>query len=162
MESIYFMTTAELLSKIRHLYKEVGDLPAKTAEFRALIALMPDEIANLRLAYQATSVALKARETWLPWEKLAYFQQAMNLFEKALAYQMEEIEVRFLRYTIQKNTPFFLGLSTHVQEDKQLIIKYIESSNTDLYMKQSIAKYLLGQEYFANEEKQLLNQILEK
>jgi hypothetical protein len=154
------MTTAELLSQIRHLYKEVGDLPAKTADFKELIAQMPDELSTLRLAYEATTVALKARETWLPWEKLAYFQQAMTLFGKALAYQSEEIEVRFLRYTIQKNTPFFLGLSTHVQEDKQQIIKHIAASPTDLYMKQSIARYLLQHEYFTAKEKEVLSHIL--
>lgn len=153
------MTTTELLSHVRHLYKEVSDYPAKIVQFRAFIAELPDEVAILRLAYQAAAVALKARETWFPWEKLAHFQKSMEIFNEALAYQTDEIEVRFLRYTIQKNTPFILGLGTHIVEDKKCILDNIKKSPTDMYMKESIAAYLLKNEYLTAQEKAVLTDL---
>ena len=156
------MTTAELLFQIRHLYKEVSDYPAKVTQFGAFIAQLPDELITLRLAYQATTEALKARETWFPWEKLAHFQKSMEIFKKALAYQPDDIEVRFLRYTIQKNTPSILGLGTHISEDKKYILAHIADSPTDIYMKKSIAKYLLENEHLNTQEKDILLSFLEK
>lgn len=148
--------TADTLFRIRHLYKEVSDLPAKTTEFRQVILQLPDEAKVLRLAYQATCEALKARETWLPWEKLAHFQKSMEMFAEILACHPTEIEVRFLRYTIQKNTPSILGLSTNTAEDKREIIAHFQTSPTEAYMKASIAEYLMKHEHLTSQEKAVL------
>jgi hypothetical protein len=151
---------SELLFKIRQLYKEAGESIEKARELRKLVEELPIEIEPLRLAYQAAGEALKARETWFPWEKLAHFQKSMEMFAKAIAQNKNQIEVRFLRYTIQKNTPFILGLSVDLQDDKQVILKHLQDSLTDAYMKTAIVKHLLENEHFNSPEKQFLQTFL--
>jgi hypothetical protein len=153
-------TTAEKLSEIRHLYGTVADNTDKDALLATLAEQLPAETEPLRLAYRAVGEALKARHTWLPWEKLAYYKTAMQMFEQALAYQPAEIEVRFLRYTIQQNTPSLLGLGTDMEDDKRTILYNIVNSATDLYMKQSIANHLLKRERLTASEKAILVQVM--
>jgi hypothetical protein len=153
-------TTAELLAEIRYLYAEVADTTDKDALLATLAEQLPAETEPLRLAYRAVGEALKARHTWLPWEKLAYYKTAMQMFEQALAYQPTEIEVRFLRYTIQQNTPSLLGLGIDIEDDKRAIVAHILSAHTDHYMKKSIAQHLLEHERLAYQDRAVLAQIV--
>jgi DNA-binding ferritin-like protein (Dps family) len=154
------MLLKDLLEAIRKLYAAAAEDTQKAQEMRALVAQLPAEFKPLRLAYQAAGEALKARETWLPWEKLRYFQQAMALFEQAIALSPTQIETRFLRYTIQQNTPSILGLSVNMTEDKQVILQHIEQDATDNYMKVAIAKHLWKHEHFGIKEQKILQSIL--
>ncbi len=150
----------DLLVKIRILYGEVETNPQKAVQMRALTTQLPMESEPLRLAYQAAGKALEARETWLPWEKLACFKESMQLFAQAIAQNPIQIEVRFLRYTIQYNTPSLLGMSTDMAEDKKIILQYIQTDTTDTYMKVSIAKYLLKYGTFNRQELAILNALI--
>jgi len=150
----------DLLAQIRTLYGEVEEYPQKATQLRLLAEQLPTTSEILRLAYQAAGEALKARETWLPWEKLAHFQKAMHLFEDALLQNPNQIEVRFLRYTIQSNTPSILGMGVNMLEDKQLILQHITTDATDDYMKASIAKHLLKHAPLTIKEKKIAEQYI--
>ena len=148
---------ADLLAKIRTLYGKIAEAPEKTPSLRLLIEQLPNESEPLRMAYRAAGKALEARETWLPWEKLRHFKEAMALFETIIQQFPTQIEVRFLRYTIQSNTPSLLGLSVNIADDKQTIARYIQTDTTDNYMKKAIAKHLLAHEKFTAIEKDILS-----
>lgn len=146
----------ELLYEIRNLYAIAANDSQKAIKLRNLVARLSNPHAPLLLAYQAAGEALKARETWLPWEKLAHFQKAMSLFAQAIQQNPTQIEVRFLRYTIQANTPTILGMNVNLAEDKQVILQYIQTDTTDEYMKISIAKYLFENALLTPQEKEIL------
>ncbi|MBK7669739.1 MAG: hypothetical protein IPJ32_21880 [Sphingobacteriaceae bacterium] len=45
----------------------------------------------------------------------------------------EEAEIRFLRYSIQLNTPKFIGYSKNIDEDRLVLVNYIKANrNSEL------------------------------
>jgi hypothetical protein len=111
------------------------------------------------MAYLGAAEALKAKNAFFPFTKLDYIQQAQATFEQAVKLAPEDIEIRFLRLTIEANTPNFLGFSANLDADKDLIIKHIRSSETPLPMKQAIADYLLKTKFCHENERLILKSL---
>lgn len=75
----------------------------------------------LVLGYKAASEAIKARDASM-LNKLTYVQQAARTFEQAVGLDAQSAEIRFLRFSVESNLPAFLGLSKHVDEDKDFLL----------------------------------------
>ena len=75
----------------------------------------------LVLGYKAASEAIKARDVSM-LNKLGYVQQAARTFEQAVSGDAQSAEIRFLRFSVESNLPPFLGLSKHVDEDKEFLL----------------------------------------
>ena len=79
----------------------------------------------IELAYKAAAEALKAQEEWNPVEKLLYLRKFNRMMSRAVAQDMDEIEIRFLRFGIEHNIPGVLGFSKNMHQDKSLIISSV-------------------------------------
>jgi hypothetical protein len=77
----------------------------------------------LATAYKAAGLALMAKHKFSPWDKMSYLKKASELFEEAVKSDLNNVEVRFLRLSIEVNTPSFVGMSKNVQTDSQAIIR---------------------------------------
>lgn len=74
------------------------------------------------VGYRAVAEAVQARYVWSPLAKLRAVRAAQKTFDHAVALDARNVEVRFLRYTIEVNVPRYLGLSAHLAADRALII----------------------------------------
>jgi hypothetical protein len=96
---------------------------------------------GLDLAYQGAFQAIWAKHTSNPFEKLTTFKKGKRNLDKAVKQYPDLLETRFLRYSIQKESPAFLGYKANINEDKMLLnrnLKYVE----DLILKQMIQNIL--------------------
>jgi len=64
---------------------------------------------GLDLAYQGAFQAVWAKHAIDPFEKLTTFRKGKKNLDKAVKQNPNLIETRFLRYSIQKESPAFLG-----------------------------------------------------
>lgn len=97
----------------------------------------------IELAYKAAAEALKAQEEWNPVEKLLYLRKFRKMITKAVELDVNEIEIRFLRFGIEYNIPGIFGFSKDMYDDKVLIIdsvSRIEKFEIDKYF----AAYILN------------------
>lgn len=78
------------------------------------------------MAYRGAAISTTANCKKMPSAKWNTFNEGKALIEKAVAYAPNDIEVRFLRFTIQSNIPGFLNYN-HLVEDKRFIINTIKS-----------------------------------
>ena len=94
----------------------------KTAgeKFYQLLAKYQDRDA-LVLGYKGAAEAIRARDASM-FNKLTYVQDAARTFEQAVSLDPQNPEIRFLRFSVESNLPAFLGLSKHVDEDKELLL----------------------------------------
>lgn len=97
----------------------------------------------LFLGYLGATKALKAKFVWNPLSKLYHIQQASKNLEQALKSDSTNLEVRFLRFSIEYNIPSFLGYSNHIQDDLDFIAKNLVNSVIDIEMQIKIAQFLL-------------------
>jgi hypothetical protein len=76
-----------------------------------------------------------------PFSKMSYFKKGKKYLESAVANAPNNLEVRFMRYTCQKEMPDFLGYNTNIAEDRKFIEENYKSSK-DLLLVQQIDGFL--------------------
>ncbi|MBU0695439.1 MAG: hypothetical protein KKE39_02780 [Bacteroidetes bacterium] len=86
----------------------------------------------LILAYLGSAQAIKAKHAWNPVSKLSYIKKGFSTINEAVSKAPENLEVRFLRFSLSFYVPSFLGYSKNLTIDKNKII--------DLLSKQSLIK----------------------
>lgn len=76
--------------------------------------------------YKGAFEALVAKHSWNPYTKYDYLSKAMKTLETAIKNDKNNAEIRFLRFSIQHYIPSFLGFSTNLEEDKEVILKTLK------------------------------------
>ena len=109
---------------IRDLFNEAGKDQDNRDEFYSYLEDITLQNPTVT-AYKASAKALKAQDAWNPINKLSFLKEAGTLFETAIVKEPNNIELRFLRFSVQFNTPRWLGMSDELNEDKNVIIAYI-------------------------------------
>ena len=100
----------------------------------------------LILAYLATLDALKAKHTWNPYNKIKYLNLCQRRLKDAVNGDPHNVEIRFMRFSIQHNVPGFLGYGTDLLTDREEMIRQLERKNygsADKELTISIIRFLL-------------------
>ncbi len=76
------------------------------------------------LAYLGAMQTIWANHTRNPISKLRTFNRGKKNIENAVALNSDEIEIRFIRLSVQKNAPSFLGYYKQIRADEAYIDKH--------------------------------------
>ncbi len=95
------------------------------------------------LAFKGALEAIMTRTTWNVFKKIQYLNKSQVSFNKAIDMEPNNVEVRFMRLSVEHEIPSYLGYSTHMKEDKEFIIKHISQFNP-LKMDPQILKEILA------------------
>src|SRR6476661_2662441 len=79
----------------------------------------------LLLACIGTLEALKAKHAWNPYNKFKFAGLSQQTLTKAVLKAPDNLEIRFMRFSIQHFLPSFLGFSKNLDEDKKMILKQL-------------------------------------
>ncbi|WP_316824403.1 hypothetical protein [Pedobacter miscanthi] len=130
------------------LFAKLNKLPNKTA---------------LITAYTGTLEALKAKHSWNPYNKIKYVSRSLRTMQKAIDMDRENMEIRFMRFSIEFYTPSFLGFSTDLATDKKEIIKHYQNENfglADNELVKNVAKFMIDSKKCTPAEIKILNKHL--
>lgn len=105
-----------------------SDFYLSTLDYKFAFPLIENlnEIHNpnaLILAYRGATEAMLAKPGWNIFKKIGYLKQSRDSFEEAVKRDKDDIEIRFLRLSVEYHIPRYLGLSENLQEDKKVIIQ---------------------------------------
>jgi hypothetical protein len=151
------------IQEIRELFAAASEGYLQAQKFlKALKSIKGQDEKPLFWAYQASGLALEARDTWNPLEKLSLIRKANHRFAEAIKKNPESVEIRFLRFSIESNTPSILGFSEHIGEDIAWIIDNIEQPEVPSDMRPEIARYLLEQNHGKDSDLDKLKSYLPK
>ncbi len=79
--------------------------------------------------YMGTLLALKAKHHWNPYYKLKYVSDAEKTFAKAIAADPHNMEIRFLRFSVDHKLPRLLGYNKNMEADKTEIMAQLTEKN---------------------------------
>ncbi len=151
-----------VIEQLRSRYQEaVTDREEADALWRKLKRQSSQEA--LHIAYQASTRVLQANFALLPLSKLAYLKEAMKLFRQAVKIDPENIEIRFLRYSIQHNLPRYLHESGDMDEDKAVIFRNLSSFqrfNLDATHLQSFLNFFEQHQLISGPERDQLQSLI--
>lgn len=106
----------------------------------------------LMQAYQGVALALKAKYSYNPYTKVSAVKEGSALLNAAVNRSAADTEIRFLRYSVEVNTPSMVGISTHLATDKAHILAFPPVRTHALFS--TIQGFMLSQNALSEAEKQ--------
>lgn len=126
------------LSHIRYCYLRAADDEKITTE---LIAATQNNNEPVIKGYNGAATIIMAKHYLNPISKLKTFNNGKKILESAIEKDKLNPELKFLRLSIQENSPSFLGYHNNIKEDKLFLIKCLPTI-TDDELKKIITSYL--------------------
>lgn len=112
--------------------------------------------------YKGAATAMSAQFKNWPHEKLSAFNEGKSLLETSIEKNPWNAELRFIRLTLQCQSPSFLGYTDNITQDCQLIIDHIALNYIqvkDAYWQNAI-KFILQQNAIDASQKKALQPFL--
>ncbi|RNL50158.1 hypothetical protein [Pedobacter jejuensis] len=118
---------------------------------------------GLITAYAGTLEALKAKHSWNPYNKIKYIKESLQTMQKAINLDKENMEIRFMRFSIEHFTPSFLGFSKDLAVDKKEIVKHYQNNNfgvADKDLIKNVAKFMIDSKRCTADEVKVLKKFI--
>lgn len=102
---------------------------------RALIEeLSVSESKPIYIAYLGAFQSIWATHTSNPFNKLNTFNKGKSNIEQAVKAEPNNVEIRFIRYSIQIKTPLLLNYNGNTVEDKKFIKENLKTINSPVLL----------------------------
>lgn len=118
------------LDQLRILFLKAENNDAIKSFYTSALAVDGGNLAVIQ-AYKATATAMYAGVAESVSDKISYFNSGKTMLETAVRNDWYNAEIRFLRFCIQAEVPFFLGYNGNLKEDSELIIYAIENNQIE-------------------------------
>lgn len=131
---------------LRKSYFEATEKEALADSLAVALKNMPAK-SPVFVAYWAACEGLRAKFVFSPYKKIHYINQAQKIFINAAQLEPQNIEIRFLRFSMQHNIPAFLGQSKNLEEDLTTIVTNFDTAENlqiDETMRSKIAAFLVN------------------
>ncbi len=143
------------LAEVRTLYQKAATQEEACNNLISILTPYSEKGNVVFDGYKACGTMMLANYTSNPFSKYQYFSEGKSGLEKSIELDNKNIELRYLRFTIQTNLPSFLEYNNSINEDKLFLINAMPAI-TDLSLKQTIISYLENSSYLTVVEKQKL------
>jgi hypothetical protein len=130
------ISNGQNIEKIRRLYLQSSNNYSKLDSLNYSLSNYK-KTNNLMSAYYGVNLILKSKYLKNPFKKIEYFEKGREILEDAIIKEPDNIELIFLRYTVQKKTPSILMYKKDIEEDYQFI-----KSELDFTKDQRLKKYI--------------------
>lgn len=100
-------------------------------------------VNNTALAYLGGLQTIWAKHAFNPLSKLSTFHKGKANIEKAVNIESNNIEIRFIRFSVQKNCPSFLGYKDALNVDERFLRSNISKLGAGK-LKELISKTLIN------------------
>ncbi|MBL4745638.1 MAG: hypothetical protein JKY08_04660 [Flavobacteriaceae bacterium] len=144
------------LNTIRAAYKLSVKSKAHTEKLYQLLQTVKKGDTNVFVAYKGAAIALGARSQKGAANKKKQFAQGVELIEFAILKAPENLEIRFVRLTIQQNSPKLLKYNKQRGTDKAFVLSKLKIEKSSS-LKKYIVDYILASKHFTEEEKSLFS-----
>lgn len=131
-------------------------------EANAFIEKLKSDTSPEAVGYNAAMVLMKSRYVKGPFSKLKFFKKGKKILDTIIAENPSIIEIRYIRFLMQKQIPDFLGYNKNIEEDFNIIFDKILNSNLSSSFKNKMLNTMLLVDDLTEIEKNKINQILDK
>lgn len=149
--SLYVLALPSI-TEVRYLYQKAALESKSCTKIITLLDTYTEKNNALLAGYKACATMMMANYVTNPYSKLSNFREGKNLLEKCIKTDSENIELRFLRFSVQSKAPSFLGYNSSIKSDKRFLINSIHNLN-DSDLKERIISFLKNSEHLTPGEK---------
>jgi uncharacterized protein YehS (DUF1456 family) len=126
LAGLFLAGTDPYLIQLRQIYAKA---PSKETDCKQMLKMLEkvNDQQPLLYGYKGCATMIMAKHSFNPMNKLSYFKRGKNMLEHAISKDSNNIELRYLRLSIQLNAPAFLGYKSRISKDKKLIKESINN-----------------------------------
>lgn len=117
------------------------------------------------IAYKAGVEALKSKHAFWPFTKLEKLNDSMDIFSEAVKLSPDNLEIRFMRFSILHYVPSFIGYATEMNDDLNKITALLAENKTDgldKFIIKGIIEFILTSSRGNENQIKFLNSLLNK
>ncbi|MFT6815033.1 MAG: hypothetical protein ACJAZ3_000931 [Sphingobacteriales bacterium] len=132
------------LNLLRKEYFKAVDDENLTEQLLTQLSLIEAKTAIL-LGFEGSLLALKAKHSWNPVVKMNSLKKGKVQLDEAIFLEDDNLELRFLRFSLEYNLPSVLGMSSHLEEDKNKILLLVSGTvkSIDSSVLRTVASFLI-------------------
>lgn len=130
------------MTTVRDLFSKAAESSASCNQLHAMTAAGTLTKDPVLFAYHAAAEMIKANHASWPQQKLGHFTAGKMLLEKVIEKYPKDVEMRYVRYCVQRGCPMFLGYSSKKATDKQFILANIDKTDWSEDYKKKVRAYL--------------------
>ena len=138
--------------ELRELYYKATTNRVAANKFYHEMENLKFDSEPLMICYRGISLFMMSSHAINPFKKWSYFTKGKELLELSVKKESANAEIRFLRFCIQTNLPYFLNYRSSEEIDKKMLIKEWHNI-TDNDLKIRIKNYMLQSVYCNEAEK---------
>jgi hypothetical protein len=136
--SVSFIHVDEIL-ELRTSFQKALTSSKSATDLNTLTAKQETAIKK---AYHGVSYTLLGKHATNPIKKLEYLKKGLPILNQAVQDKPLDVEIRFLRFSVEENVPSFVQIERHVSTDKYFLVNNLKPSHTYYefiknYLKQS-------------------------
>ncbi len=127
-----------VLSSIRFHFEHINKSEEHVVKLKTLLRADSKLSAALLQGYLASCLMAEASYLSNPFSKIKHFNKGKELLEMAIQSYPNQIELHYIRYTIQKNVPSILNYNAALDKDKVFLIEHaasLKKEDVELYQK---------------------------
>jgi hypothetical protein len=143
--------------EIRVLYQDAANHESSCKKLLLMLTSYNEKNNTLLAGYKGAATMIMAKHCFSPISKLSYFSKGKNLLEQSINADKYNIELRFLRFALQINIPFFLGYKGAINSDKAFLINHYHKIE-DSQLKHWLISFLKASENLTAAEKKSLKE----
>lgn len=141
-------------SNIAKLREEYLKAESNSSSAENLMKLTEGKTDALSKAYRGSAWAFKAKHHYNPVKKLEYVKTGLMTLNQSVTIDNQDVEVRFIRFSVEEHIPSIVSFTSHIKEDKKFILSNLKKTHPIF---NTIKSYLLKSDNLSEEEKNLLN-----
>ena len=141
------------LNEIRTLFQKAESNKTACVKLINILKIYNETNNTTFAAYKACAAMMFTKFNLNPFKKLTSFKEGKTLLEKCILNDHDNMELRFLRFSIQCNAPAFLGYKDALLDDKTILLKALPNLN-DIQLKKIMISFFMNSHNLTSIEKQ--------
>lgn len=141
---LFYMHTSQTfdMNRIRSLYRSAPTAKQDATQLQDLLKGVNNNTAvPVLVCYKGASEMIQAKYTFNPFTKWEKFSKGKKLLQQAISRDTLDLEMRFIRFSVQSNLPGFLGYNDELNTDKRFLAENTKKTK-DPELKKMISNYL--------------------
>lgn len=156
--SLIFSSVETPLEQVRNQFPYITSFD----EANKFIEKLKNDSSPEAKGYNAAMILMKSRYVKGPFSKLKFFKKGKKILDQDISENPNSIEIRYIRFLMQKQIPKFLGYNKNIEEDFNIIFNKLLTSNLSKSFKIKMLNTMLLVDDLSETKKNKIHQILDK
>ncbi len=156
--SLISLSVQTPLESVRDQFPDITSLN----EANKFIEKLKNDSSPEAKGYTAAMFLMKSRYIKGPFSKLKFFKHGKKILDNDINENPEVLEIRYIRFLMQKRIPNFLGYNKNIEEDFSVISAKLLESNLNKNLKLKMLDTMLLVDDLSEMNKNKIHEILDK